>query len=344
MPFVPLIVAAVSIAASAGTIGAIVGGVALSSLSIGAVAGVVGAVGATIGAVGAVTGNKALKTAGLVIGGIGAIGGLANAVGAFGEGATVGSVFGSSGAAGEAAGGGDFIGSAASQAGETTSWTGMAAPTEGSVVNTAEQIAATSGGDNYGSYLEGAPNAPESVTVSASKLVPEAGGDAAGVGELGTVAAGTAAAAATPKTTEAAATEETKAPASSINPETGEPAKLGDVYTNKDSGASFAWDGAKWTAQPAGGFMSFLKSPGGAAAVVGGLNMVSGMMDPTTASKIADLDATAHANEATAALTNKRVSNMNDVLPTARRVPVTGRLGTGMINSPVAAGVAGGVA
>jgi len=65
-----------------------------AALSAGTVFTAIATVGAVVSAVGSVAGISELKTAGMVLGGIGGVGALANAVGAFGEAASIGSIFG----------------------------------------------------------------------------------------------------------------------------------------------------------------------------------------------------------------------------------------------------------
>lgn len=81
---------AIAIVGAVAAVGFAAADVAAVGLTIGSAFAIAGAVGATLGAVGSVTKNKALSTAGMILGGIGAVGGIASAAGLFSSAADAG--------------------------------------------------------------------------------------------------------------------------------------------------------------------------------------------------------------------------------------------------------------
>lgn len=309
MPIIAVAVAAISVS-SVGAAGfaAILAGTA----SIGTMMAGVAAVGATLGAIGAVTGVKELQTAGMVLGGIGGVGALANAVGAFGEGATMGSVFGSSAESVTA----NAVAPAASlDTASLMNSSGLSStvidPVTGAVssnagvVDTANQIGGfgtgtmNTGSPDAASALVKTPVANTTVADTGTKIidtasVPKIDGDLAMAGTTG------------------------------ANSTTSVGDVTGSVTPPADGSGLFSKDG-------------FLRSQGGGMMAMGVVqaagSFLSGAFDPLKPAQVDAYKAQAAANNASAALTNKQVGNMNEPIPVARRMAVTGKLGGSLINS-----------
>lgn len=310
----PLIAVAVAVAADIGAMGAF-GAVLAGTATLGETFAVVAAVGATISAVGAVTGVKELQTAGMVIGAIGGVGALANAVGAFGESATMSSVFGGSSGAVD----GDLA---------------MAGQTSGSLINGASSTAANSFID--GDLAMAGESANSSSIIDAANNiggfnVPGTTGAENVTDNLSSVVKPEALISSAPDATSAAANTTVDAV------KTG--AIDGDLAMAGDAGGAVSVTGKVADAASSGGLFGkggFFSTSGGGMLGMGVVqaagSFLSGAFDPLKPAQVDAYKAQAAANNASAALTNKQVGNMNEPIPIARRMAVTGKLG-GMINS-----------
>lgn len=309
MPIIAVAVAAVSVAGvGAAGFGAILAGTA----SIGTMMAGVAAVGATLGAIGAVAGIDELKTAGMVLGGIGGVGALANAVGAFGAGATMGSVFGGAEAVASANAGTTAAslmnGASGSMAGDMMSGFTQTGFDSAGIVDAANHIGGFGVDFTGGDALSSVAKTP---TVAKAMDVASAASDAL-----------------KPVTENI-----TEGPTSADNAPETKPGAIDPAaaVTGKVAGAPNA-DGGGFFGK--GGFM---RSMGGMGVIQAAGSFLSGAFDPLKPAQADAYKAQAAANNAAAALQNKQNSNMNEPIPVARRMPVTGKIG-GMINSSAPAG------
>lgn len=290
----------------------------LSALSVGTVLTAVATVGAVVGAVGKIAGVKELQTAGMVLGGIGGIGSLANAVGAFGEGATIGSIFGGGGV-GEMAGGGDFIGAS------------------NSIINGEQGVSSAAGidGDFIGTSLDtGTGQIAQQgnnfdIISSAAKLAggnvmsPEttqlAGTEGpAGNADTGVIQQKLTSGASMPLAKQNN-TDIVEGPTSDDNTGTATKSAGANVTGKVDINS-----GQKPEDKP-----SFWSTQNGSLVAMGGIqaagSFLSGAFDPLKPAQADAYSAQAAANNAQAALSNRELANMNSKIPVARRVGVTGR-------------------
>ena len=319
MPIIAVAAAAISVAGvGAAGFGAILAGTA----SIGTMMAGVAAVGATLGAIGAVAGIDELKTAGMVLGGIGGVGAIASSVGAFGANATMASVFGGAEAA----------------VGQNLAETGT------SLLNGAMQPSVTQdlmsgfidNGFNSSGIVEAANNIGGFGDVLATTVkMPGADGLSKAVDLAGS--ASNALKPVTDNITEGPTNEDNTQPVG------GE----GDVAMA--GGPSGPLDPLKVTgkvnvpgAAEGGGMFGkngFFNTMGGMGVIQAAGSFLSGAFDEVKPAQAEAYKAQAAANNAAAALQNKQVSNMNEPIPVARRVAVTGRPGS-LMNAVPAAGAA----
>lgn len=317
MPIIAVAAAAISVAGvGAAGFGTILAGTA----SIGTMMAGVAAVGATLGAIGAVAGIDELKTAGMVLGGIGGVGAIANAVGAFGANATMASVLGGA----EAATAGSLAETSASlingaQMGDMAqdAISGFTGNNFG-VVDAANNIGGFTGGD----FLSSTVQIPGSKTMEMASAASDV---------LKPV---------TENITEGPTNADNAKSAGGIDGDLSLPA--GDVQKldplkvtgnvnvpgASDSGGMFGKNGFFSTA--GGGML-------GMGVVQAAGSFLSGAFDELKPAQAEAYKAQAAANNAAAALQNKQNSNMNEPIPVARRMAVTGKTG-GMINAAPPAG------
>jgi len=345
MPVVAIIpaIAAVSSVGMAG-FGAVLAGTA----TLGTTFAAIGAVGATLGAIGEIAGVKELKTAGLVLGGIGGVGSLASAVGAFGEGATINSVFGSAGAATSEAGaatsgatgpinGGfnqvsdsadDILGVGAfsgANAGGTSEDVFDAINHIGGFNQTSDSADDILGAGAFGGggSPSGAQKVVDNTKVLAKKATSPDNTTEGPTNADNAPSSGTSTNTAATKNNAAAATGKVNGP-----PGDASSWKLGEKYED-ENGGSWSYDGKQWTKTP-----SFWGSNASAMLGVGVVqaagSFLSGATDELKPARIKAYEAQAAANNAQAALAQKELGNMNSNIPTARRINVTG--GVGLIN------------
>lgn len=362
MPLIAVAVAAIAdIGVGVAGFSAVLAGTASMATTFAAI----GAVGATIGAIGAVTHDKTLSTVGMVLGGIGGVGSLANAVGAFGEGATINSVFGSASAASTgaasaatpvAAAGGSFMDGAGAAADavtpgvETVTVTAPslnAADTAISGGNIFADMAALGGATPAAASTVSPENDPLSSTTKASPdQSAQSTAEKATAEDTGTTAKD---ADGLPISTAQSGTPTTSTP-SSIP--TMDKNWLNDQFpgggtegiTQKaPSGSSYTFSNGAWAPAASGGIMHFLGTEGGGLMGMGVLqaagSFLSGATDTLKPAQVQAYQAQAAANNSAAALTNKQVANMNQPLPTARRMDVTGKVGL-MDSAPPKTGAA----
>lgn len=316
MPIIAVAVAAISIGSvGAAGFGAILAGTA----SIGTMFAGVAAVGATLGAIGAVTGVKELQTAGMVIGGIGGVGAIANAVGAFGANATMGTVFGGAEAA-AASQAGTQAGGLINGAMESTNMANdMVSGFTANGINSATGIVDTANG--IGGFTDvakamGGDGLSNVVTPKALEVVKGAAGAVDAAKGLSTdIVEGPTSA------------DNTGAPEMPTKNGVQDPAA---TVTGKVTSASADGNGIF-------GKNGFFNTMGGMGVVQAAGSFLSGAFDEVKPAQAEAYKAQAAANNAAAALQNKQNSNMNEPIPVARRMAVTGKLG-GMINSTPPAG------
>jgi len=307
-------------ATAIGATAAAIGAGTLGALSVGTIFTAVATVGAVVSAVGTVAGISELKTAGMVLGGIGGVGSLASAVGAFGEAATVSSIFGG----GETAVAGGGANSAAGAAGSF-----FDAEAAGVWTN-----------NTTGSLINGGAGAPSmdalDIITSANKI-----GNFKSVGEMEGPDMGPTTASSTRNTTTAATTIDPKlAPQAKTNEMEGPDTSSAVVKTDVQKPAGITVDGttgAVKTEEPSFWGTSTGKMLGMGVLQAGG-SFLEGAFDEVKPAQAAAYMAQAEANNAQAALDKKQLSNMNEGIPVARRLDVTGRVvGPGLINRPVGA-------
>lgn len=356
MPIVAVGAAVLSVSAvGAAGFGAVLAGTASLATTFAAI----GAVGATLGAIGEVAGIDELKTAGMVIGGIGGVGSLASAVGAFGEGATLNSVFGSGTTAGAAAGqdtaslinGGSWFDAESGMMldSATGALQGSATSGFGDIISAANKIGGFSMPSNKTQELEGpnadplssgvkAPTRQQELTSNSkdtsSALAQQANADAPDETSPGlSSAAKGAAATGTPSGTNMTSKTGGASITGGVNGPPPNP-KMGDVWTNPDTDAAYTFDGKNWTPKP-GFWGSSMGQMLGMGVVQSAGSFLSGAFDEVKPAQAAAYNAQAEANNAQAALDRKQLSNMNEGIPVARRLGVTGR--PGIINQGAAA-------
>ena len=306
-----------------------IGAGTLGALSVGTIFSAVGAVGAVLGAVGAAAGISELKTAGMVIGGIGGIGALANSVGVFGEAASINSIFGGGEAAATAAGTGGAAG-ASGAAGffdaEAGVWTDAAT---GGLINggagaNSLDIVAAANDTMYRSVGEmeglagGGPGIADTAKAGSSGVLKTAGA----VSDVSKLA-------------QQAKPNETAAPTtdnlSSVTKGAPSNPVIGDDFKNPTTGAAYKWDGRNWV-ESKGFWGSNNAALLGMGALQAGGSFLEGAFDEVKPAQAAAYSAQAEANNAQAALDKKQLSNMNEGIPVARRLDVTGRIGRSLIN------------
>jgi hypothetical protein len=345
----PLIAVGIAVVADIGVGAAGFGAVLAGTASLATTFAAVGAIGATISAVGAVTGVKALQTAGLVLGGIGGVGALANAVGAFGDGATLSSVFGSSPTTAGAAAGQDTA--SLINGGQINETTGTDLTANGSNSSDILSTANALGGVNEttGTNIDAATGDPLSATAN-----PTSTTDSLANGIKGDTLQSTSSATGSPTSdlpsgspTDSASIAKAGTTPSNI-PTTDSnwlnnqfPNPLDGTLAKAPGGQSYTYSSANgWAPQVASGIGGFLGSQGGGLIGMGVIqaagSFLSGAFNPLTPAQVSAYQAQANANNASAALTNKQVSNMSEPIPTARRQAVTGAPG-GLMNSAGAA-------
>lgn len=314
-------------AIGAGTLGALNAGIIFSA---------VGAVGAVLGAVGAAAGISELKTAGMVIGGIGGIGALANSVGVFGEAASINSIFGGGEAAATAAGTGGAAGAAATggfydaSLGQWVDGASSSLINGGAGANSLDIVAAAndtmyrSVGEMEG-LAGGGPGIADTAKAGSSGVLKTAGAvsDVSKLAQQAKPAEATTGDTPTESVTVSAKAADTKgAPMNPI---------LGADFKNPDSGAEYRWDGKQWVNKPSFWGSSNMALLGMGALQAGG-SFLEGAFDEVKPAQAAAYNAQAEANNAQAALDKKQLSNMNEGIPVARRLDVTGRIGRSLIN------------
>lgn len=344
--------AAIASVSSVGVAG--FGAVLAGTASLGTTFAAIGAVGATLGAIGEVAGIDELKTAGMVLGGIGGVGALASTVGAFGEGATLNSVFGSGGSAAEGAAGGWSVGAdgaISNSSGALLGSSNISTPLLNSGASSMDIISAANkiGGFGMNGFkadqslattadpskdpLAASVRAPDAsqtkYTSQAADFAtqPMAGADGTADGANKTTVKDPLAA----KTTGSGSGVSSSVLGSSITGSVNGPPpnpQLGAEWTNPDTGATYSFDGKSWTAKP--GFWGSNGALLGMGVLQSAGSFLSGAFDPLKPAQAEAYSAQAKANDAQAALENKKLSNMNDNIPVARRLNVTG--GTGIIN------------
>ncbi len=350
-----------------GTVATAVAAGTVAALSVGTVFTAIATVGAVVGAVGAVTGNKDLQMAGMVVGGIGGIGGLAASVGAFGgSAASVGSIFGSSASTAAAAApvaaatdaaatGGGLVGAGVDAAGSE------AAAATGGIESVT--VTANAANDFSPAMINAINSGGGDAAIAAAANPTTTGGPA--TDPTAAVVQPSGAASTPPSTT--SGTPATASPIASdpaLNPVQVTPgtpvasdiptgdlnafrsAYPGGVITpntifKAPSGAVYTANGTTLTPQSAaggiGGLLGSLSnmSEGSGLLAMGVVqsagSFLSGATSKLTPAQVVAYQAQANANNASAALTQQQVSNMNSGMPTAKRLAVTGS--TGMMNS-----------
>lgn len=304
----------------------------------------IGAVGATISAIGAVTGNKALSTAGLILGGVGGLGSLASAAGVIGD-PSVGSIFGS-----DATSAADSVSDEGQAAfsGTTTSDTGdsldlgdgasgdlinnvsSAAGTPGNAVDTAATTSAATPPPTSAGAVPTAPASTSQIT-GATDLQPTEGD--VNVSQP-TTAQPTAVNANPPIASIASGTAPGATAAATPGAAPGAPSAPG-AAAPAATAAPVAPSAPSSTSGTSGimGFLSKGDNAGllgmGAIQAVGSL--VAGATNPLTPAQINQLNAQAAQNQAAANLQTMQNTNLAQPIPTASRA---NSAPLGLINTP----------
>lgn len=330
MPLVAIGIAAIAdIGVGVAGFGAVLAGTASLATTFAAI----GAVGATISAIGSVTGVKELQTAGMVIGGIGGVGSLANAVGAFGDGATLNSVFGSGGSSAGAAAGQDTAGLI--NGGEINETTGVDIAANGSnssdILNTANALGGVN--ETTGTNIDSADPLSATGTQTTNSLANGIKGDT--LQPTDNMAGAPSSDLPSGSPTDAGSIAKAGTTATNISTtdqnwlKTQYPNPLDGTLAKAPGGQSYTYSATDgWAPQVASGIGGFLGSQSGGLIGMGVIqaagSFLSGAFDPLKPAQVDAYQAQANANNASAALTNKQVSNMNQPIPTARRLAVTG--------------------
>lgn len=316
----------------------------------------IGAVGATISAIGAITGNKALSTAGLVLGGIGGVGSLASAAGIISD-PSASSFFGSD-ASGASSMGGDLASSlTADDASNTESLLQSGIPADqGSAAIGASSndfinnISGAAGGPTNAVNAAASSAAPPPASSGAPSTAPAA--DTGSItGNTGTESGsnvgnnvsyanpgGDPTQPVTPtnpvsQATISGTTPVGQAPVGTINAPNVNALPTPTIAAPATPVISDAAPDASGTS----GFMSFLKSSGGGLIGMGAIqalgSFISGATNPLTPAQVALAQAQARQNNASAGLQEMQNTNLAQPIPVATRSAAP----TGLINTQGAA-------
>ncbi len=340
-------------ATAIGATAAAIGAGTLAALDLGTIFTAVATVGSVVGAVGAVTGVKELKTAGMVLGGIGGIGSLASAVGAFGDGATMSSVFGSD-AAGSSIGGNisETTGMSVS-AGDSLIGGNISENTGLDVVDSAAKMydgALTT--DSAGNAINLSPTGTETAmggnatgdNLASVGVNPPAGDTSAMLPD--TVNKGSQVSSNSKfldSTSSPSAGSQTLNPATDTSAlqappgiSTSDFAKLREIpnpvegQVVKLASGPMQFTNGSWGLAPSGGLFSNLGGISNGAGMLGmGViqaagSLLSSSLDSLKPAQVAAYQAQAKANNAAAALQEKQNANMGQPIPVARSMAVTG--------------------